>query len=77
MAWVYFIIFETIPIRNVRVFSLEHLMLERVSYICKTSADIGKLALLENPVLIKLRNAMMKYAPDFINKKQFEKIFSA
>ena len=50
---------------------------ERVAFICKTSAEIGKLAQLENPILIKLRNAMMKCSPEFLNKKQFEKIFEA
>ena len=43
--------------------------------IIKTSWQIGQLAHLKNPVLTTFRNTMVRITPDFIGRKQLEKVF--
>ena len=49
---------------------------KKAHYIVNTSWRIGKLAHLNNPLAIALRNFMMKVTPDWVNKKQLGKTFA-
>ena len=49
--------------------------MEKANYIVNTSWKIGKIAQLENPFLIALRNLLIMMTPDSYNYKQFQKIF--
>ncbi|MBV7440029.1 FAD-dependent monooxygenase [Weeksellaceae bacterium TAE3-ERU29] len=48
---------------------------KKAHYIVKTSWTLGKLAHIENNLVIKLRNFIMKNTPKFLSKKQTDKIF--
>ncbi len=53
----------------------QKLRLLKAHQVVKASWLIGKMAHLSNPVLIALRNQMIRLTPSFINRKQNEKIF--
>ncbi len=53
----------------------QKLRLPKAHQVVKASWLIGKMAHLSNPVLIVLRNQMIRLTPSFINRKQNEKIF--
>jgi 2-polyprenyl-6-methoxyphenol hydroxylase-like FAD-dependent oxidoreductase len=48
----------------------------KAHYIVDTSWRVGKVAHARNPLLIGLRNLIMKSTPARVNRKQLEKIFS-
>lgn len=48
--------------------------LKRTKWIIETSNRIGKVAQLENPFIIRIRNLFMRLIPDSIKNKQFNKI---
>ena len=53
----------------------QKLRLSKAHQVVKASWMVGKLAHLSNPILIGLRNQMMRLTPSSINRKQFEQIF--
>ncbi len=53
----------------------QKLRLPKAHQVVKTSWLIGKIAHLKNPVLIGLRNQMLRLTPSSINRKQNEQIF--
>ncbi|UXP30973.1 FAD-dependent monooxygenase [Reichenbachiella agarivorans] len=54
--------------------SFEQLRLSRTQWITDTSLKLGQLAQIENPLLIKLRNAAFKRMPKFLDHRQMKKI---
>lgn len=50
--------------------------LERVNYICNTSWRIGKIAQWENPLLIGIRNFIMKTMPNRMKQQQLNNLLS-
>ena len=50
----------------------ERKRLERTTKIVNASYALGKLGQLKNPVLVKLRNAMMKWTPKQVSRRQLE-----
>jgi 2-polyprenyl-6-methoxyphenol hydroxylase-like FAD-dependent oxidoreductase len=55
--------------------TFQKIRLPKVHLVVNTSWTIGKMAHLSNPLLIKLRNQIMRMTPNSINRKQSEKIF--
>jgi len=53
----------------------QHLRLPKANLVVKASWVIGKMAHIPNPVLIELRNQIMRLTPAKLNRKQTEKIF--
>jgi len=53
----------------------QNLRLPKAHQVVKTSWLIGKIAHLSNPLLIGLRNQMLRITPSSVNRKQNEKIF--
>jgi 2-polyprenyl-6-methoxyphenol hydroxylase-like FAD-dependent oxidoreductase len=60
--------------RNGRT-SQEKLRLPKAHQVVKASWLVGKMAHFKNPILISLRNQMMRLTPSSINRKQNEQIF--
>ncbi len=54
----------------------QKLRISKANQIVNTSWTLGKIAHLSNPVLIYLRNQMMKMTPSAMNRKQSNKIFT-
>jgi 2-polyprenyl-6-methoxyphenol hydroxylase-like FAD-dependent oxidoreductase len=50
--------------------------LRRTHWITNTSQRIGKMAQLENSLLIRIRNFVLAHLPKQINDKQFRKIYT-
>ena len=50
---------------------------KKVHSIVKTSWQIGKMAQLENPILIALRNTILKLTPTSTQEKQLDRIFKS
>ena len=50
---------------------------KKVHRIVKTSWQIGKMAQLENPILIALRNTILKMTPSSTQEKQLDRIFKS
>ena len=50
--------------------------LSKAQTVVKASWLVGKMAHISNPVLIELRNQMMRLTPAKLNRKQTEKIFT-
>lgn len=46
----------------------------RTHYIVNTSYHLGRMAQWENPVLIRVRNAMMRATPAWVNERQVRKV---
>jgi 2-polyprenyl-6-methoxyphenol hydroxylase-like FAD-dependent oxidoreductase len=55
--------------------TFQKIRLPKAHLVVNTSWTIGKMAHLSNPLLIKLRNQIMRMTPNSINRKQSEKIF--
>jgi len=55
--------------------SFEHRRLARTKYITDTSKMIGQVSQWENPIMISVRNTMMKMLPAKANQKALEKLF--
>ncbi len=55
--------------------TFQKLRLPKAHKVVKTSWTIGKLAHQSNPVIIALRNSMLKLTHSFMNRKNYEKIF--
>jgi len=53
----------------------QKLRLPKAHQVVKTSWIIGKMAHLSNPILIGLRNQMLRLTPTSVNRKQNEQIF--
>jgi len=53
----------------------QNLRLSKAHQVVKASWLIGKMAHLKNPMLIRLRNLMLRLTPSSINRKQSEQIF--
>lgn len=53
----------------------QKLRLRKAHQVVKTSWIIGKMAHLSNPILIGLRNQMLRLTPTSVNRKQNEQIF--
>ena len=53
----------------------QKLRLPKAHQIVKASWIIGKMAHLKNPILIGLRNQMLRLTPSSVNRKQNEQIF--
>ncbi|MBL4704322.1 MAG: FAD-dependent monooxygenase [Flavobacteriales bacterium] len=53
----------------------QKLRLPKAHQVVKASWMVGKMAHLSNPILIGIRNQMMRLAPSSINRKQSEQIF--
>ncbi len=53
----------------------KRLRIKKTHSIVKMSWNIGEISHLKNPILIGIRNLFLKLTPDFITKKQNEKIF--
>lgn len=53
----------------------QKLRLPKAHQVVKTSWFIGKMAHLSNPILIGLRNQMLRLTPSSVNRKQNEQIF--
>lgn len=53
----------------------QKIRMTKAHQIVKTSWLVGKIAHISNPILIKLRNQMMRLTPSSINRKQSERIF--
>jgi len=53
----------------------QKLRLPKAHQIVKTSWLVGKMAHLSNPILVIIRNQLLKWAPSSMNKKQLEQIF--
>lgn len=48
----------------------------RAAWVTNTSYRLGKLAQWENPLLISLRNALLRRIPDSVNRRQLDKLFN-
>ncbi|OEK07854.1 monooxygenase [Flavivirga aquatica] len=55
--------------------NFQELRLPKAHQVVKASWTIGKMAHVSNPILILIRNQIMKLMPSFINRKQSKKIF--
>ncbi|MEE9362462.1 MAG: FAD-dependent monooxygenase [Cellulophaga sp.] len=55
--------------------SFQELRISKTHKIVKMSWKLGKIAHLKNPILITIRNQILKLTPAYIQKKQSEKIF--
>ena len=53
----------------------QRLRLPKAQQIVKVSWIFGKMAQLSNPILIELRNQLIRLTPPYINRKQTEWIF--
>ena len=53
----------------------QKLRLPKAHHVVRASWLVGKMAHLSNPILISLRNKMLKLIPSSVNRKQNEKIF--
>jgi len=53
----------------------QKLRLPKAHQVVKTSWIVGKMAHLSNPILIGLRNQMLRLTPSSVNRKQNEQIF--
>jgi 2-polyprenyl-6-methoxyphenol hydroxylase-like FAD-dependent oxidoreductase len=53
----------------------QKLRLAKAHQVVKTSWLVGKMAHLKNPILIGLRNQMLRLTPSSVNRKQNEQIF--
>lgn len=53
----------------------QKLRLPKAHQVVKTSWLVGKMAHLKNPILIGLRNQMLRLTPSSVNRKQNEQIF--
>jgi 2-polyprenyl-6-methoxyphenol hydroxylase-like FAD-dependent oxidoreductase len=61
---------------NSKAFSeYQKLRLPKAHQIVKASWQVGKIAHLNNPLLIGLRNQILRFTPDFVSRKQNEQIF--
>ena len=56
-------------------FKYQELRLSKAHRIVKTSWYVGKIAHIKNPILIGLRNQILKLTPSSISKKQNQQIF--
>jgi len=56
-------------------FEYQKLRLPKAHQVVKASWLVGKMAHLSNPILIGLRNQMLRLTPSFVNRKQNEQIF--
>ena len=52
----------------------QQLRIKKAHQIVNTSWTLGKLAHLSNPILISLRNQLMRWTPESVSRKQSEKI---
>ncbi len=48
--------------------------IKRTHWIVNTSWQLGKIAQLENPLLIQMRNLLLKVMPDAASRRQFQKL---
>lgn len=55
--------------------SFQKLRLSKAHLVVNTSWTVGKMAHISNPILIKIRNQLMKLIPAKLNRKQTRKIF--
>lgn len=53
----------------------QNLRMPKAHQVVKASWNIGKMAHIKNPLLIRLRNQMMKMTPTSINRKQSAQLF--
>jgi 2-polyprenyl-6-methoxyphenol hydroxylase-like FAD-dependent oxidoreductase len=53
----------------------QKIRLPKAHQVVKASWVIGKIAHISNPILIKVRNQIMRMTPSSINRKQSEQIF--
>lgn len=56
-------------------YEYQNLRLAKAHQVVKASWIVGKIAHLSNPILIGLRNQIMRLIPTFVNRKQNEKIY--
>jgi len=62
--------------RTTKAFSeYQKLRLPKAHQVVKASWIVGKMAHLKNPILISLRNQMLRLTPSSVNRKQNEQIF--
>jgi 2-polyprenyl-6-methoxyphenol hydroxylase-like FAD-dependent oxidoreductase len=54
--------------------SFEAGRMPRTHYVVNTSYRLGKLAQAENPVIIKVRNALFRLTPSWVNERQMAKV---
>ena len=55
--------------------AIQKLRIPKAHQVVKTSWFVGKIAHLSNPILIGLRNQMLRLTPSSVNRKQNEQIF--
>ncbi len=60
---------------NIAFKEFQKLRLPKAHQVVKDSWMLGKIAHLSNPILRSVRNQMIRFTPDFINRKQSEQIF--
>lgn len=60
---------------NISFEKFQNLRLPKAHQVVKASWFVGKMAHLSNPVLIGIRNQIMRMTPSSINRKQSEQIF--
>jgi 2-polyprenyl-6-methoxyphenol hydroxylase-like FAD-dependent oxidoreductase len=60
---------------NMAFKNFEELRISKAHHVVKSSWMIGKIAHLSNPILISIRNQLIRMTPISINKKQSEKLF--
>jgi len=60
---------------NVAFENFQRIRLPKAHQVVKTSWMVGKISHMSNPVLIRIRNQIMKMTPSSINRKQSEQIF--
>ncbi len=53
----------------------QKIRLPKARQVVKTSWAIGQIAHWKHPLAVRLRNLMMRWVPDYMNRKQSEKIF--
>jgi len=61
---------------NIAFQKFQNLRLSKAHQIVNTSWRIGKLAHINNPFLIAIRNFILKKTPSSVNKKQLHQIFN-
>lgn len=62
------------PLIEIAFRDFEQKRRKRTHWIVNTSRQIGKIAQLENPILIRLRNALFSRLPASASRRQFQKL---
>jgi 2-polyprenyl-6-methoxyphenol hydroxylase-like FAD-dependent oxidoreductase len=60
---------------NAAFAAYQKIRMPKARQVVKTSWAIGQIAHWKHPLAVRLRNLMMQWVPDSLNRKQSEKIF--